>query len=76
MAYIANTYTEEDVLEVIRARIADADSLREVARQVEMSPAYLSDIKLGRRGISGEVAAKFGFERIVTTEIVFKKVAR
>lgn len=37
-----------------------------VAEQLGISPQYLSDILRGRREITGEVASKLGFERVVT----------
>lgn len=66
------TVTSDAVLEEMRGIIAKS-TLRKVAQQRGMSPAYLSDVMLERRGISAEVAKKFGFERIVKTEVVFKK---
>lgn len=33
-------------------------SLRQVAREIGVSPAYLSDMELGRRGMSEEIAQR------------------
>jgi transcriptional regulator with XRE-family HTH domain len=39
---------------------------KDVAKDLGISPQYLSDILKGRREISAEVARRLGFERVVT----------
>lgn len=39
-------------------REASGQSLRHVARKIGVSPAYLSDMELGRRGMSEDVARR------------------
>ena len=46
-------------------------SWKEVARQLHVSPAYISDILNGRREISADFARKVGYKRIIS----FEKVA-
>ncbi len=41
-------------------------SQRLVAKELGISPAYLSDILNGHREISAQVAEKLGYERVVT----------
>lgn len=41
------------------AREAAGLSLRELARRIELSPAYLSDLELDRRNITAAVVAKY-----------------
>lgn len=65
-------YTKDEVLEVIEREIKQS-SLRQVAREKGLSGAYLSDITLGKRGISEKVAAVFGFTREVVTRVTFRK---
>lgn len=43
-------------------------SLRELAKRVELSAAFLSDIELGRRFPSGEVLAKIATALGISTE--------
>ena len=70
---MANTYTVDEVLKIVKVRIKGS-SLRAVAKDMEISPAYLHDLVNKRRAISEAIAEKLGFERIVKTEVVFKKV--
>jgi plasmid maintenance system antidote protein VapI len=63
------------VLDVIKARIGKS-SLRTVARELELSAAYLSDVVRGRRAVSDTIAYKFGFDREIKTEVVFTKVGK
>jgi len=39
---------------------------KDVAKDLGISPQYLSDILKGRREISTEIARRLGFERVVT----------
>lgn len=71
VAYMAKTFTAEEVLNVIGEKIKGS-SLRKVAKEISVSPAYLSDIMKKRRDISDFIAAQFGFERTVTRVVVFK----
>ena len=66
--------TEQDVLQAIRKEI-EASSLRKVAERVGVDPANLSRMLNGERTVSDSVAEAFGFEREVTTKIVFRKRA-
>lgn len=68
------TFTQDDVLAVIRVR-TEATSIRAVARELGLSAAYLSDILLGRRAVSETVAEAFGFQREIVTEIRFRKAS-
>lgn len=42
-------------------RIGHAVSLRAMAKLLKVTPAYLSDIELGRRGGEGQWMAKYAF---------------
>jgi transcriptional regulator with XRE-family HTH domain len=68
------TYSQDDVLKVIRQE-TDSTSIRQTAKRLGISPAYLSDVLLGNRGVSENIAAAFGFKRIITSEIRFKKAS-
>jgi hypothetical protein len=59
-----------DVLLKLKARIA-ASSLRKVAAEIQVSPAYLSDVMRGRRDISHNLASKLRLRR---TQVVVKTV--
>ena len=52
---MGKTYlTEDEVRDIIRERTKES-SLRKVAGEMQLSPAYLSDILSGRRDISDRV---------------------
>lgn len=67
-------YSKDDVLKAIESEIGKS-TLRQVAREKGISCAYLSDVTLGKRGISENVAAAFGFIREVVTEVRFRKAS-
>ena len=70
---MGKTYlTEEEVREEIREK-TEASSLRQTAKEYGLSPAYLSDILAGKRDVSEHVAALFGFDKTVTTEVKFER---
>jgi transcriptional regulator with XRE-family HTH domain len=75
VAYMKTILTSDEILEQIR-EVISTSSLRQVAKDMGISAPYLSDILLGRRMISENVARVLGYERSVKTEVVFKKVAR
>jgi len=64
--------TEDEVRDEIREKTR-ASSLRRVAKEYSLSPAYLSDILTGRRDVSEHVAGLFGFDKTVTTEVKFQR---
>jgi len=71
---MGKTYlTEDEVRDIIRERTKES-SLRKVAGEMQLSPAYLSDILSGRRDISEYVAGLFGFDKTVTTEVKFQRL--
>ena len=57
-----NAYTEEQVREYIRTKCV-GKTQREVADEYAVSQSVISLILTGERGISEEVAEKFGFTR-------------
>lgn len=76
-AYIAEamrTFTQDDVLADIRKEV-NQSSLRQTADRIGLSAAYLSDILKGNRAVSETVAAVFGYEREIVTNVVFRKKA-
>lgn len=50
------------VLEKLNAMVKEKGSQKEVAKILEISEAYLSDILSGRASISARIADKLGFE--------------
>lgn len=71
---MTKTYTQDQVLETIRVR-TEGSSISGVARELGLSKAYLSDILLGRRAVSEQVAKHFGFRREIVTEVRFLKAS-
>lgn len=60
--------TEAEVAMLVRERIAKAGSLRGLARQWGISPAYLSDLTNGRRGPGSKVLDWLDLERVETVD--------
>lgn len=69
---MSKQFTQDDVRAVIREEV-DRSSMTEVAGRIGVSIALLSYILSGDRGVSDAVAEAFGFEREVTTTVVFRK---
>lgn len=59
----------------LKRRIGIEGSQKNAAAVLGISPAYLSDILLGRREISATVAAALGFERLVVFRALQSKDA-
>jgi plasmid maintenance system antidote protein VapI len=57
--------TQEELLQVIQEMVGSWGSQKAVADHLGISNAYMSDILAGNRTISGEVAKKLGYKRIV-----------
>ena len=55
-----------EVLAIINARIARYGSSKATAKLLGISPQYLHDIRLQRRGLSDTVLRALGLERVVT----------
>ena len=68
------TYTQDEVLAVIRER-TDSASIRQVAREIGVSAPLLSDMLQGKKAVSDRVAELFGFRREVLTEIRFRRAS-
>lgn len=57
--------TELDARERLRTAIAEAGSMRALARQIGCSHVLIADASQGKRYISGKLAAGLGLRRIV-----------
>lgn len=62
---------EADVLSLLKKR-AKAEKQVYLAADLEISPAYLSDILAGKRGFGDKVITALGLEQIVTYRKVRK----
>lgn len=71
---MSKQFTHDQVLAVIRKEV-DGSSMTAVAARIGVSTPFLSDILAGKRLVSETVAKAFGFEREVTTTMVFRKRA-
>lgn len=67
-------WTEESVRQKIASDLENAGSFRRLAEEVGFSAAYLHDIVERKRGISEEIAKKFGFERIEKKTVIFRRI--
>lgn len=63
--------TEQNVRDFIAKEVIRVGSLRKLASVKSVSHSYLHDVVQGKRGVSAELAEKFGFERVVS----FKKIS-
>lgn len=60
--------TEAQVIKRIKARIAEAGSLRQAARDWNVSASYLSEIVTGKKPPGEALLLLLGIRRIVTTK--------
>ena len=58
--------TEDQVRTEIERLIAEAGSLRALARRWKITPSYLSDLRTGRRAPGPQVLGPLGLTRVVT----------
>jgi plasmid maintenance system antidote protein VapI len=61
---------QEDALELINQLVKRKGTQAAAAEELGVSPAHISDIIRGNRGISDEIAQRLGYRRVV----VFEKV--
>lgn len=59
---------EEEVLEELRRDIGDGVSQADLARKMDVSPAYLGDVLHGRKPIGPKVLKYLGLKKVVTVE--------
>jgi transcriptional regulator with XRE-family HTH domain len=57
--------TQEEILEIVREMAKKWDTQKELADQLGISNAYMSDILAGIRPVSGAIARRLGYRRIV-----------
>lgn len=72
--FVMKKLTQSDLLVIIRNDVAKS-SLNKTAKRIGVSAPYLSDILNSKRAISEKVAALYGFEKNVVTEVSFSKIA-
>lgn len=58
------TITEQEVIALIRAMVNQECSQRKVARILDISDAFLSDVLAGNRPVSERIAHKLGYKRV------------
>lgn len=71
---MSKQFTQDEVLAVIRKEV-DETSMTKVAARIGVSLALLSYVLSGDRAVSDSLAEAFGFEREVTTKVIFRKRA-
>jgi predicted transcriptional regulator len=57
--------THDKALELIKRMVRDEGSQIAVAKKLDITPSFLSDILRGRRTIPDSVAQKLGYRRVV-----------
>jgi hypothetical protein len=67
--------SDQKMLALLAAAIEDAGGVRAFARRHKLSPAYVSDVRLGKRGIGPRIAEALGF-RVKITRIVKREYVR
>lgn len=65
------TITHEKAIELIRQKVKAHGSQIKTAKELDIAPAYLSDILNGRRDVSDSVARKLGYRRVIFFEKLF-----
>lgn len=64
--------TESDVISLVRAKVAEVGSMRELARRWGVSMSYVSDLVNGRRAPGAKILEPLGLERVKTVEYLRK----
>ena len=67
---------EAEVRAAINTAIECAASLRALAASWGISPAYLSDVRTGRRAPGDSILKHLGLKRVVTVEYLPSEAAR
>ena len=62
--------TDKEFVQLVKKRAEELGSASALAREIGFTPAYLSDVFHGRRGVSDNLLSVFGYKR--TNEIVKK----
>ena len=62
--------TESDIRAQVEALVVKAGSMRALAKEWNMSPAYLGDFLNGRRGPGPQILAPLGLVQVVTVRYV------
>lgn len=62
--------TEDDVRAIVEPLIVKAGSMRALAKEWNMSPAYLGDFLNGRRGPGPQILKPLGLVQVVTVRYV------
>jgi plasmid maintenance system antidote protein VapI len=57
--------TQEEILDILKQMAKKWDTQKELAEQLGISNAYMSDILAGIRPVSDGVARRLGYRRIV-----------
>lgn len=58
------TEVSNAAIEELKRRIRSKGSQKAVAAELEISPAYLNDILMGKRNLSDNVLEKLGYEKV------------
>lgn len=62
-----------ELLAIIQKQAYEAGSQKALALEKRISPGYLSDVLCQRREVSAQLAAKFGYRKIVSFERLRRK---
>jgi plasmid maintenance system antidote protein VapI len=60
-----NEITEEDLLKILNQMVGKWGSQRAVAKHLEISTAFMSDILAGNRSVSDTVARRLGYAKVI-----------
>ena len=59
------TIQSEEAIKALREMVKKSGSQTAVARELDISQAYLADILAGKRDVSKNVARKLGYKRVI-----------
>ncbi len=62
-------YTEAILISDLRREISGS-SQKEVAKRLRLTPQYINDVLHRRRPVSGQMAKKLGYKRVIVFERV------
>lgn len=74
MKTMAKTFTRDQVIELLKVRQGDR-SATDLADEIGVSKAYISDLFMGRRNPGPKILKYLGLVAEVKTQVIYRKVA-
>lgn len=59
-----NIFSHSEMVNLLRIKLAEHGSMKEMAAKLHLSAAYLSDMRNGNRALTPRVLRELGYERV------------